>query len=69
MTTQSQPTRKLSDGRTIRLSPYGWTILEGDGQAGSPAVREEAWAIHDAWMRETHGRPLVPATLTFVLRG
>jgi hypothetical protein len=47
---RTYPTAKLSDGRTIMLSRYGWAILEGDGQARSNEIRDEAWAIQQEWM-------------------
>lgn len=50
---KTYPTAKLSDGRTIMLSLYGWAILEGDGQARSDKIRDEAWKIQEQWMRET----------------
>lgn len=49
-TGKTYPTAKLSDGRTIMLGKYGWAILEGDGQAKSDSIRDEAWAIQGEWM-------------------
>jgi hypothetical protein len=43
---QTFGTTSLSDGRTLMIGKYGWAILDGDSQAGSEAIRDEAWKIH-----------------------
>jgi len=51
ITGKSYPVLPLSDGRHITVSDYGWAILEGDGQARSAAIVDEAWALQSEWMR------------------
>ena len=53
------PVRELSDGRHIALSESGWFILEGDGQARSQAIRDEAWTITFDWQESVRRESLI----------
>jgi len=56
---RTYPTAKLSDGRTIMIGTYGWAILEGDGQARSDEIRNEAWRIQTEWLATERLRPSI----------
>jgi hypothetical protein len=43
---QTFGTTSLSDGRTLMIGRYGWAILDENTQAGSDAIRDEAWKLH-----------------------
>jgi hypothetical protein len=52
ITGQTYSVLPLSDGRHITVSEFGWAIIEGDGQARSATIVEEAWTLQSQWMRD-----------------